>query len=214
MIPCDDNFIYENTANDNLRWGIRIDSSLCHNSTVGANVLLGNGMGAFSDLGTGTVVAPSTPNPDYDGDGTANGTDNCPTVPNPGQGDTDADGAGDHCDPGDSDLDGYRDNDEARFIGTSVSYACDVHWPSNLYNAPPSFNQLTIQDVSSFVAPDRHFHTSPGDDSYEARWDIVPGKGGLTEFINIQDVTALVGGITGYPPMFGGGPAFSRVCIY
>jgi hypothetical protein len=44
-------------------------------------------------------------NPDTDGDGVPNATDNCPTVANAGQADADADGIGDACDS-DSDGDG------------------------------------------------------------------------------------------------------------
>ncbi len=43
---------------------------------------------------------------DFDGDGIPDGTDNCPTVPNPDQADTDGDGIGDCCDSDAPDQDG------------------------------------------------------------------------------------------------------------
>ncbi len=46
--------------------------------------------------------------PDADGDGVPDGSDNCPTVPNPTQADLDGDGAGDACDTcTDTDGDGF-----------------------------------------------------------------------------------------------------------
>jgi hypothetical protein len=49
--------------------------------------------------------------PDSDGDGVFDGEDNCPSVPNPDQTDTDGDGKGDACDY-DDDNDGVLDADD------------------------------------------------------------------------------------------------------
>jgi hypothetical protein len=61
----------------------------------------GGSFTASSDFGSlccvgGTCVAP--PGPDADGDGVEDSLDDCPAVYNPGQQDTDHDGAGDACD--------------------------------------------------------------------------------------------------------------------
>jgi glucose/arabinose dehydrogenase len=108
---------------------------------------------------------------------------------------------------------------EASFkIGTSDQDPCGNNgWPANLYdntNPPATVNELTIQDVLSFVSPDRRLDTSPGDALFSARYDLVPGKGILSKHINIQDILALLGGTTGAPPMFNGTRAFNLTCPY
>ncbi|MEM7247959.1 MAG: thrombospondin type 3 repeat-containing protein [Acidobacteriota bacterium] len=62
--------------------------------------LLGGDQSFPVPAGLGTTVALwLTPSPDGDGDLILDGDDNCPDVPNVDQLDTDADGAGDLCDP-------------------------------------------------------------------------------------------------------------------
>jgi hypothetical protein len=72
---------------------------------------------------------------------------------------------------------------------------------------------LNTQDLASFIAPERHLGTSPGDDKYSPRWDLVPGSNFGKE-INIQDMTALFAGASAYPAMFGGQRAFGNTCPY
>jgi len=72
--------------------------------------------------------------PDVDGDGQAYGQDNCPTIANPEQLDTDQDGRGDLCDS-DDDNDGAPDEVDA--------------WPTTARTSPIRNKKIVIQMVSA-----------------------------------------------------------------
>ena len=105
---------------------------------------------------------------------------------------------------------------EAQFhIGTSPQAPCGGSgWPSNVFDSGPSVNKLDIQDLTSFLAPVRIINSSPGDAAFNARYDLVPGRGVFAKFININDMTAQLVGTTGFPPMFNGQRAYNHVCPF
>ena len=97
-------------------------------------------------------------------------------------------------------------------IGTYSGDPCGTDaWPADFVSGgiPESTNRVTITDLTSFLAPIRHFNTSPPEPEYADRWDLVPGAGLFSTVINISDLTALLGGPSGYPPMLGGVRAFN-----
>ena len=60
----------------------------------------------------------------------------------------------------------------------------------------------------------REMQRTPGNAAFYPRFDLVPGRGAFQTFINTQDMTALLGGSSGFPPMFGGQRAYTRVCPF
>ncbi len=84
-------------------------------------------------------------------------------------------------------------------------------WPSDFASGgiPNSTARITITDITSFLAPVRYLGTNVGTHTADVRWDLVPGKGILPTDINIQDLTALIVGTSGFPPMLGGAKAFN-----
>jgi CubicO group peptidase (beta-lactamase class C family) len=84
-------------------------------------------------------------------------------------------------------------------------------WPSDFISGgvPDSTNRVNVLDLSSFLAPSRRLDSNPGSAAFSSRWDLVPGKGFFATFININDMSALLAGSSGFPPMLGGARAFS-----
>ncbi|HSP56513.1 MAG TPA: hypothetical protein VLS25_13105 [Dehalococcoidia bacterium] len=104
-------------------------------------------------------------------------------------------------------------------IGTGSLDPCgNDGWPADLFSQPPfSANKLTVQDITSFLAPLYRLNTSPGDANFASRWDLIPGKGIFAKFINVQDLAAILASTTtptARPPMLGGQPAYNQTCPF
>jgi parallel beta-helix repeat protein len=93
-----------------------------------------------------------------------------------------------------------------------------LRWPAdvNMSTDPPvSFNQVSLLDLTSFLAPVRYFGTDVGTNTSDVRFDLVPGPGQFLEDINIEDLVALLAGGAGFPPMFNYARAFGAgACPY
>ena len=112
--------------------------------------------------------------------------------------------------PGDYDGDGFSDDRESSVIGTNSVKPCgNGGWPADLW-VTDNGSAVTIQDLTSFLAPVRHLNTSPGDEAYNPRWDLAPNQFGNA--ISIQDLTSLIAGPTSRPPMLGGEPILGKTC--
>lgn len=102
----------------------------------------------------------------------------------------------------DSDGDGFSAAEE-QAIGTSPTDSCGEpdtgkpgspsrSWAADLASTGASANRIDVTDISSFITPLRRLGTSPGDAAFDVRWDIVPGYNGLTDQINMLDLTQMV----------------------
>jgi predicted outer membrane repeat protein len=87
------------------------------NVQAGRHATLSMGVGFNAGVGSGASNATGSfaigdPAGDYDGDGAANQSDNCPVTPNPSQADCDSNGFGDACDGSDVNQNGLPDQCE------------------------------------------------------------------------------------------------------
>jgi hypothetical protein len=175
--------------------------------------------GYLDDVEAATPVCAGSVNDDNADDALVN--DGCPAV-----------GASEsNCaNSADDDTDG-RTNDgcpqvatysEGAFnVGTGIVNPCSVgveaapspSWPSDLVSGsiPNSTDKITIGDLTSFLAgpAGRRMDSSPGNAAFSPRWDLTPGRGLFGQWININDLTALLAGTSGFPGMFGGLRAFN-----
>lgn len=126
---------------------------------------------------------------------------------------------------GDADGDGWNDEAELH-VGTDALGRCEhgasagngpsSDWPGDLVSGsiPNSTDRLTIGDLSSFVAPPpRKLGTAPGAAGFDRRWDLQPGSPLGGQWINVLDLSTLVSGSTGSPPMYGGSRAFGSATL-
>jgi hypothetical protein len=101
---------------------------------------------------------------------------------------------------------------EAQFnIGLTDQDPCGTTgWADDFVSGgiPNSTNRVTITDLTSFVAPTYRLNTRPDMGAFNKRWDLKPGPSFGSNFVQIDDLTALIAGPSGYPAMLGGVRAF------
>ncbi len=99
---------------------------------------------------------------------------------------------------------------EAQFnIGTDPQNPCGFDgWPADLVSTGMSANKVDIMDLSSYVGVPRRYGASPGDTAFSSRWDVQPGRSGMSAWINIADLSRLAFVMPPRPP-FNGARAFN-----
>jgi hypothetical protein len=82
-----------------------------------------------------------------------------------------------------------------------------LRWPADFNKATGvlnSFNRIDVLDLTSFLAPVKYIGTNVGTNPSDIRWDLRPGPEIFGVDINAADLTSLLAGVTGNPPMLGG----------
>lgn len=152
------------------------------------------------------------PNPDDDGDGYTDEAESGTPLCGDGRNEDDMDDAviDDGC-PGGPPQEGVYS--EASFnIGSDPLMPCGTNdWPADLATGGgvlDSTDKVNVVDLTSFLAPTKRLGTSPGDAAFDSRWDLVPGRSIFASWVAIDDLTSLLAGPSGWPPMLGGAKAF------
>lgn len=83
---------------------------------------------------------------------------------------------------------------EAQFnIGTDPNDPCGTGDNSaDFIGTGMSANKVDISDLASSLAPVRHYGASPEDLAFSPPWDLAPGRGLFTTWINISDLTRMI----------------------
>jgi hypothetical protein len=96
--------------------------------------------------------------------------------------------------------------------GVGISSDPSTAWPSDLKSQgiPDSTDRINIIDLTSFITPVRRLETGLFSANFDLRWDLNGGPAiNPGQFINITDLTRLLAGPSGFPPMFAGARAFN-----
>ncbi len=158
------------------------------------------------------ALPPGAANFDCDGDGYRGSVEAGTPLCGDGRNEDDADDGmvDDGCPGGPAQVGNYS---EAEFnIGAADQDPCGLtSWPSDFVSGgiPNSTNKITVTDLTSFLAPTRRLDTSPGNPNFSARWDLVSGRGLFANWVAVNDLTTLLAGPGGFPPMLGGAKAFN-----